>query len=88
VTEVEPGRRLVTTFQPHWDESVAQLPASTVTYTIVDTPMQSPGITYLTLVHEGLPEGPLADNIEMGWVTILSALKTLLETDVPMLGSS
>lgn len=88
VTEVEPGRRLVTTFQPHWDESVAQLPESTVTYTIVDPPMQFPGITYLTLVHGGLPEGPLAHNIEMGWVTILSALKTLLETDVPMLGSS
>lgn len=88
VTEVEPGRRLVTTFQPRWDEAVAALPESTVTYAIVDPPMPFPGVTFLTLVHEGLPEGPLAQDIELGWVTILSALKTLLETDEPMLGTS
>jgi hypothetical protein len=43
-----------------------------------------PGVTFLALVHDGLPDTPAADHLEIGWVTILSGLKTLLETGAPI----
>ena len=43
-----------------------------------------PGVTFLSLVHEGLPDTEAAAHLEIGWVTILSGLKTLLETDAPI----
>ena len=46
--------------------------------------MPMPGVTVLSLVHEGLPETEAAAGLESGWVAILSGLKTLLETDRPM----
>ncbi len=85
VLAVEPGRHLSTTFRPQWDEAVATLPESTVSYSIIDPSTPFPGVTFLSLTHEGLPDGPLAASLELGWVTILSALKTLLETERPML---
>ncbi|GAA2563977.1 SRPBCC domain-containing protein [Pseudonocardia hydrocarbonoxydans] len=85
VLAVEPGRSLRTTFRGAWAPDVAALPESTVTYTLGDPPMPAPGVTVLTLVHEGLPEGGTAAGIEMGWVLILSGLKTLLETERPMI---
>lgn len=84
VLAVEPGRSLRTTFRGAWAPDVAALPESTVTYTLGDPPMPTPGVTVLTLVHEGLPESETAAGIEMGWVLILSGLKTLLETERPM----
>jgi hypothetical protein len=38
-------------------------------------------------VHEGLPETPVADHLELGWVSILSGLKTVVETGAPMVGA-
>ena len=43
-----------------------------------------PGVTLLTCVHEGLPDSPVAAHLELGWVSILSGLKTLVETGAPM----
>lgn len=85
VTSVVPGRELAVTFNGRWDPAVAELPESTVTFRLTDPSMPLPGITILSLVHEGLPDGPAAAGIEAGWVTILSGLKTLLETGTPMI---
>jgi len=45
-----------------------------------------PGVTVLSVVHDGLPDTPAAAGLESGWVTIVSGLKTLLETGAPMFG--
>jgi uncharacterized protein YndB with AHSA1/START domain len=86
VVDIDPGRRLVTTFNGLWDPAVAELPESTVTFTVGDTAMPMPGVTLLTCVHEGLPDGDVATHLELGWVAILSGLKTLIETGAPMVG--
>lgn len=88
VLEVDEGRRLVTTFNGLWDAAVADLPESTVTFSIGDTAMPMPGVTLLTCAHEGLPEGPATAHLELGWVSILSGLKTLVETGSPMVGAA
>jgi uncharacterized protein YndB with AHSA1/START domain len=87
VVEVEAGRRLVTTFNGLWDPAVAGLPESTVTFAIGETAMPMPGVTLVTCVHEGLPESPVTTHLELGWVSILSGLKTLVETGAPMVGA-
>lgn len=84
VLAVEPGRSLSMTFSGHWAPDVAALPESTVHFTLTDPPMPLPGVTVLTCVHEGLPQGVTASHLEAGWVTILSGLKTLLETGTPL----
>jgi uncharacterized protein YndB with AHSA1/START domain len=87
VLEVEPGRRLVITFNGHWDPEVDALAESTVTFTIGATAMPMPGVTVLTCEHTGLPDVPAAAGLELGWVAILSGLKTLLETGAPLVGA-
>jgi uncharacterized protein YndB with AHSA1/START domain len=87
VVDVEPGRRLVTSFNGFWDPAVADLPESKVTFTLGETAMPMPGVTLLTCVHEGLPDGPVTTHLELGWVSILSGLKTLVETGAPMVGA-
>lgn len=84
VLEVQPGRRLATTFNGYWDPEVAALPESRVTFTLSEPLMPMPGVTVLTCLHEGLPDTPVAAGLETGWVAILSGLKTLLETGAPM----
>lgn len=84
VTDLVEGERLSMTFRGAWTPSVAELPESRVTYVLTDTTMAIPGLTQLTLIHEDLPAGPTADDIERGWVLILSGLKTLLETSTPL----
>ncbi|WP_322411253.1 SRPBCC domain-containing protein [Microbacterium invictum] len=84
VTDVVEEERLSMTFRGSWAPDVAELPESRVTYVLSDTAMSIPGLTQLTLIHEGLPEGPTSENIERGWVLILSGLKTLLETSAPL----
>jgi uncharacterized protein YndB with AHSA1/START domain len=88
VLEVEEPRRLVTTFNGLWDAAVADLPETKVTFTIGDTAMPMPGITLLTCVHEGLPDAAVTTHLELGWVSILSGLKTLVETGSPMVGAA
>jgi uncharacterized protein YndB with AHSA1/START domain len=84
VLDVEPGRTLRTSFNGAWAPDVAALPESTVTFALGEPSMPMPGVTVLSLVHEGLPENEAAAGLESGWVAILSGLKTLLETDRPM----
>lgn len=84
VVEAEPGQRLVTTFNGHWDPEVDAAPESVVTFELSDAVMPIPGVTLLTCRHEGLADGDIADHLELGWVSILSGLKTLLETGRPL----
>jgi uncharacterized protein YndB with AHSA1/START domain len=82
--DVVEGERLSMTFNGSWAADVAELPESVVTYELDETAMAVPGLTALTLTHEGLPDGDTARNVEKGWVLILSGLKTLLETGRPL----
>lgn len=82
--DVVDERRLSMTFVGTWAADVAELPESTVTYDLGQTAMAIPGLTALTLTHEGLPDTDAARNVEKGWVLILSGLKTLLETGSPL----
>lgn len=84
--EVVPGEKLSMTFAGTWAEDVAELPQSVVTYELGETAMAIPGLTALTLTHEGLPDTGAARNVEKGWVLILSGLKTLVETGRPLIG--
>lgn len=84
VLAVDPGRRLELTFNGHWDPEVDRLPESVVTFELTDAVMPVPGVTLLTCRHEQLPDAPVGDHLELGWVTILSGLKTLLETGRPL----
>lgn len=86
VLKSEPGRRLTTTFNGHWDPAVAALPESVVTFSIVDPDMPMPGVTILSCVHDGLPATEVARHLGTGWVSIFSGLKTLLETGTPLVG--
>ncbi len=81
---VVPGRKLSTTFNGHWAPDVDALPESRVTFELSDPFMPMPGVTFLSCLHEDLPDGETAANIEVGWVSILSGLKSLLETGAPM----
>lgn len=80
IIAVDPGRRLRATFNGHWAPDVAALPESTVEFSLFEPFMPMPGVTFLSCVHEGLPDTEAAAHLEIGWVSILSGLKTLLET--------
>jgi uncharacterized protein YndB with AHSA1/START domain len=82
--DVVAGQKLSMTFAGTWADDVAELPESVVTYELGDTAMAVPGLTALTLTHEGLPDTAASSNVEKGWVLILSGLKTLLETGEPL----
>ena len=85
--DVIPGKRLSMTFAGTWADDVAELPESVVTYELGETAMAIPGLTALTLTHEGLPDTDAARNVEKGWVLILSGLKTLIETGRPLVAA-
>ena len=87
VLEVEPSRKLVTTFNGAWDPAVAALPESEVTFELIDPFMPMPGVTFLSCTHRGLPDAPVTAHLDLGWVAILSGLETLLETGTPMVGA-
>jgi uncharacterized protein YndB with AHSA1/START domain len=87
VLDVEPQHRLVTTFRGLWAPEVAALPESTVSFTLSEPFMPMPGVTILSCRHDGLDDSETAAHLELGWVTILSGLKTLLETGAPMVGA-
>lgn len=75
VLEVDPPRRLVTTFLPVWVGE--NPPLSKVTFEI-----ETKGAACkLTLIHEDLDaDAPLTKGLAEGWAEIFSGLKTLLET--------
>jgi uncharacterized protein YndB with AHSA1/START domain len=80
VVEIDPPRKLVTTFMPHWLEH--DLPLTRVTFEIE----QDGPVCKLTLTHDDLPslDHPVVVGMIDGWSRILSGLKTLLETGAPM----
>lgn len=83
VIEADPPRKLVTTFHPVWcasDDDPGH--TSRVTYLIE----QMGEACKLRLVHDELPLGdPMNDEFFGGWSSILSGLKTYLETGEPLI---
>jgi uncharacterized protein YndB with AHSA1/START domain len=92
--EAEPHRRLSYTWQtitPEFakavgfdDDSFAKVsaePRSKVTFELEP----AGDVVKLTVLHDGFEPGSLTlESISQGWPWILSALKTLLETDEPL----
>jgi len=81
VLEIDPPRRLVTTFKPTWAPQVTGTAPSTVSWEI-----ESIGeACKLTLTHAGFDQdSPMADMIHNAWIQTLSSLKSLLETGQPL----
>lgn len=78
VVEATPPRRLVQTFHAVWDEHVAADAPTRVTWEIEDA---MPGVSKVTVVHEGLVAGSSTlEQVSGGWPYILSGLKSVLET--------
>lgn len=79
VLEIEPLRRLVTSFDARWDEAVAADAPSRITWEIEPMPDQS--VCRLRVLHEGFPTATATyRSVDEGMPWILSGLKTLLET--------
>lgn len=79
VLECDPPRKLVHTWRVHWDPALSH-ELSKVSYLIE----QKGENCKLTVIHE-LEEAPLtAAQVKGGWPTIISSLKTLLETGKPL----
>lgn len=87
VTDVDPGRSVAMTFNGRWEPAVAALPESTVAIRLTDPAMPTPGVTILSLVHEGITDPATAADLDAGWTLILSGLKTLLETGAPLVAA-
>lgn len=81
ILEIDPPKKLVTTFNTLWVDETERGESTTVTFEI--EPVGS--ACKLTLIHEGLEPGkPLTQGLQAGWAQILSGLKTLLETGEPL----
>lgn len=77
IVESDPPRRLVMTFRPLWTGLGENAPVSHVTWEIEPIDEQSK----LTLIHEGIDlDSELNRGIREGWTRIVSAMKSLLET--------
>jgi len=77
IVENDPPHRLVMTFRPNWTGEGENTPVSRVTSEITPHEQQS----NLTLTHEGLDlDSEIARKVQDGWVQIMSAMKTYLET--------
>ena len=83
VLELEPPHRLVHVWTSGYDDELAAEEPSRVTWTIEP---QDNGSTLLTVVHDRLEGAPkTAANVSgVGWMFVLSNLKTLLETGEPL----
>ena len=79
VLECDPPHKLVHSWRPHWDPALSH-ELSKVSYLIE----QKGENCKLTVIHE-IETAPLtAAQVKGGWPTILSSLKTLLETGKPL----
>jgi uncharacterized protein YndB with AHSA1/START domain len=85
VLESDPPRRLSHTWRALYDEETAAEPHSRVSWELEP---QDGGITKLTVVHDQLEGAPktAASVAGVGWMRVLSGLKTLLETGEPLAG--
>jgi uncharacterized protein YndB with AHSA1/START domain len=79
VSEFDPPRRLVHEWRSLYDPEMAQEQASRVTWEIEQ---QESGYSLLTVVHDQLENSPkTAESVSgVGWMLVLSGLKTFLET--------
>jgi uncharacterized protein YndB with AHSA1/START domain len=83
ILEEDPPRKLVHGWQSLYDPDVADEPASRVTWEIAPG---DDGVSLLTVVHDQLEGSPktAAGVAGVGWMRVLSGLKTLLETGEPL----
>jgi uncharacterized protein YndB with AHSA1/START domain len=83
VLEFDPPRRLVHGWRSLYDPELAAEDESRVTWEIEQ---QDGGVTLLTVVHDQLEGAPktAASVSGVGWMGVLSGLKTLLETGEPL----
>ncbi|MBC7871469.1 MAG: metalloregulator ArsR/SmtB family transcription factor [Chitinophagaceae bacterium] len=82
IIEIDPPRRLVTTFQAKWQTDYPAIPTSKVTWEI--EPVGA--ACKLTLTHDDLDLAePLSQDIVAGWAQIISSMKSLLETGEPLI---
>ena len=85
IVEVDPPRRLVTTFTlSHAPEASAEAP-SRVTWEIEP---QADGVCKVTLVHDDFHGEATYAMVAQGWPPILAGLKTLLETGEGLFAAS
>ena len=76
ILEIEPQKRLVTTFEPKWFPQTTQEP-SKLTWVIDD--LQT--LSLLKLTHENIDDESFREGwFHRGWLYILSGLKSVLET--------
>ena len=85
VLEFDPPRRLVHGWRSLYSPELAAEETSRVTWEIEP---QDGGITLLTVTHDQLEGAPktAASVAGVGWMYVLSGLKTLLETGTPLAG--
>jgi uncharacterized protein YndB with AHSA1/START domain len=85
VLEEDPPRRLVHGWTSYYDPEMAAEESSRVTWEIEP---QEDGTTLLTVVHDQLENSPkTAESVSgVGWMYVLSGLKTWLETGKPLAG--
>lgn len=79
VLESDPPHRLVVGWRSLYDPELATEPTSRVTWEIED---QGDGVVLVTVVHDRLGDSPrtAASVSGVGWMGVLSGLKSLLET--------
>lgn len=87
VFEFDPPRRLVHGWRSLYSDEFADEPASRVTWEIEP---QDDAVCLLTVTHDRLDDSPktAASVSGRGWMHVLSALKTLLETESPLFAPS
>jgi uncharacterized protein YndB with AHSA1/START domain len=83
--EFDPPRRMAYAWKSAYDPATAVEPASRVTWQIEP---QEGGYSLLTLTHDQLEASPkTAESVAgVGWMIVLSGLKTVLETGKPLSG--
>jgi len=83
IVESDPPRRLVHGWRSLYDPELAEEAESRVTWEIES---QDGGVSLLTVVHDQLEGAPktAASVAGVGWMRVLSGLKTLLETGKPL----
>jgi uncharacterized protein YndB with AHSA1/START domain len=83
VIEVDPPHKFVHGWRSLYNPESAHEPESRVTWEIED---QGSGVSKLTVIHDRLEHSPVtAISVSgVGWMSVLSGLKTLLETGQPL----